>query len=150
MVDPVMNPLGPVLDLLRVYIGCFWNRTCSHDALRLLVDMVNLHVSVWKLWPAQAHLCHKNNCMNPLKHQKPTISSWSPYYIWLMLKKELTNVCKNVLMNKAIISNTMDLIKTYLPSVSTWLHFTINFCQNECQTERTTVFIYFSWRLYHV
>lgn len=30
-------------------------------------------------------------------------------------------------MNIAIISNTMDLGKTYLPSVSTWIHFTINF-----------------------
>lgn len=29
-------------------------------------------------------------------------------------------------MNIAIISNTMDLSKTYLPSVSTWIHFTIN------------------------
>lgn len=92
-----------------------------------LEDMFNLQVSVWKLWPAQAHLCHKNNCMNPLKRQKP---SWSPYYTWLMLKKELTNVCKKkmyLLMNIAIISNTMDLSKTYLPSVSTWIHFTINF-----------------------
>lgn len=32
-----------------------------------------------------------------------------------------------LLMNIAIISNTMDLSKTYLPSVSTWIHFTINF-----------------------
>lgn len=118
MVDPVTNPLGPAVDLLLVYIVCFWNR--MHDFFGRH-EGVNLQVSVWKLWPAQAHLCHKNNCMNPPKHQKPTISSWSPYYIWLMLKKELTNVWEKMylLMNIAIISNTMDLSKTHLPSVST-------------------------------
>lgn len=126
MVDPVTNPLGPAVDLLLVYIVCFWNR--MHDFFGRH-EGVNLQVSVWKLWPAQAHLCHKNNSMNPLKHQKSTISSWSPYYIWLMLKKELTNVWEKMylLMNIAIISNTMDLSKTYLPIVSTWIHFTINF-----------------------
>lgn len=44
-----------------------------------------------------------------------------------MLKK-LTNVCKNVFINEYSYYKQYDgLSKTYLPSVSTWIHFTINF-----------------------
>lgn len=39
MVDFVMNPFGPAVGLLLVYIVCFWNRTWSYNA-RLL----------WKTW----------------------------------------------------------------------------------------------------
>lgn len=122
MVDFVMNPFGPAVGLLLVYIVCFWNRTWSCNA-RLL----------WKTWLISMFL--SGNCDRLRRISVIRITVWTlpniksrpfrhghPIYIWLMLKKELTNVCKKkmyLLMNIAIISNTMDLSKTHLPSVST-------------------------------